>query len=667
MKKNTILSLCIAFIASFLNAQVISVITNSGEIEQFNLSDVDNITFSIQEQSRENDVLLICAPNEIQQLLINEIDSLYFNSEGSIGYFQTNESLVQIDLSEIDSLCFTSELDSNVYINYSGITASVANPLELLGVTVTVSDADVIVTSTADISDINYILSGTTSDGMFKIYSEHDFALTLDEVDITNSDGPSINIQAEVEIDVELVDGTTSILTDGETYANPPNDEDQKAAFFSEGLLIFGSGGSVIVNGLGDDQHGLASDDHIVINDGNITIQSAVKDGIHTNEGYYQNGGSVEITSNSDGIDAGDGPIEMRGGILTVLNQVDDEKGLKCDSEILIAGGLVELTIEGDQSKGIDASEIYLTGGELNIETSGGVVLEASGSGYDPSYCTAIKGDELIELDGCQVSIVTTGAAGRGISCDGDISFLSGDLEIQISGDGHTYTNESGQTDVYHSPCIKADGDISFIGGTYILNNSGDAGKGITADGHILFGDDATIPEINITTTGQKISVGGGDYVEAKAVKADSSIVIESGNFTISSPDDAIKSDESITVNNGIIHIVSSVEGIEAPYITVNDGTITIAATDDGFNATMGNEVMYDDGSQLDVYGGTITVNMSGNDVDAMDSNGDITILGGTVHLNYPPQPPSSGLDANGTVTLGGTAIVYLNGVLYYP
>jgi len=674
MRKKMILMLCLALISTFSFAQEIKVINNSGEMAQFNLSDIANITFSPQDQSRDQDILLIHSPNGIYQLLVYEIDSLYFNDEGSIAFFETAGSLHQINLSEIDSLSFSSEFDADVYIDFAETTVSIVNSLEFLGVSVEVSGADVIVTSTADIDDINYVLSGATSDGMFKIYSENDFILTLDEVQITNQDGPAINIQADVDIYVELADGTTSILTDGATYADPPNGEDQKAAFFSEGQLLFSSGGSLIVNGQGDDQHGLGSDDYIVINDGNITIQSATKDGIHTNEGYFQNGGTVEITSNSDGIDAGDGPLEVADGILTVLNQADDTKGLKCDSEILITGGLVDLTIEGDQSKGLSAVEILLSGGELNIDTSGNVVLEASGSGYDPSYCVAIKADSLVQLNGCQVSITATGEAGRGIFCDGDISLLSGNLEIDLSGDGDTYTNELGEIDAYHSPCLKADGDISIIGGDYTLNNSGKGGKGIISDGQMLFGSLESIPVINITTTGQRIVIhyggggpggGSGEYVEAKAISTDSCIVIENGDFTISSADDGIKSKESITINNGTLEVTNSEEGLEAHYITVNNGTITVAATDDGFNATLGTGAMYNDGSQLDVNGGSITVNMSGNDVDAMDSNGDITIVGGTVYLNFPNQPPSSGLDANGTVTIGGDATVYLNGVLY--
>ena len=675
MKKKITLILCIALISAFSFAQEIKVISNSGEIEYFDLSDIDNITFTPQNQDRDLDNLLIHTSNGINRLSVDEIDSLYFNSIGTIGFFQTANTLHQVSLNEIDSLTFADQSDSTIYINFSSTAASVTNPLENYGVTISVSGNDVIVNSTTDMNNLNYILSGTTGDGMLKIYSESDFTLTLNDVAITNLDGPAINIQADVEINVRIPSGTTSTLTDGVTYTDPVDDEDQKAAFFSEGQLIFNGSGSLTVVGQGDDQHGLVSDDYITINDGDITVQSATKDGIHTNEGYYQNGGTIDVTSDGDGIDAGDGPCEITSGALTVLSTADDVKGMKCDSEIRISGGQVDLTVEGDQSKAIKSAEVFLTGGVLDIDVSGGVVLEASDSGYDPSYCTAIKGEELVEIDGCQIDITATGEAARGISSDGDVNLLSGSLTINSSGDGDSYINESGENDAYHGPCIKADGDISIISGNCTLTNTGDGGKAIKSDGHMIFGDGTSIPVINITTSGQSITVvpgtGGphgttGEYAEAKAISADSSIVIHSGDFTISSVDDAVKSKESITINNCTLQITNSVEGLEAPFITVNDGTITVAATDDGFNSTMGTgEGQQDDGSEMNINGGTITINMSGNDVDAMDSNGTITILGGTVYLNFPTQGPSEGLDANGAITIGPNASVYMNGVPY--
>lgn len=550
----------------------------------------------------------------------------------------------------------TNGSDDQVTITYSGNSVSVENPFADLGVTVAVTDAEVIVTSTAGLTDIAYSLSGTTSDGMFKIYSDCDFTLQLNGVTITNQDGPAINIQADVTISVELVDGTTTTLTDGTTYTAPPDDEDQKAAFFSEGQMLFSGTGSLVVYGQGDDQHGLDSDNYIEVKSGTISIASSTKDGIHTNEGFYQVDGSVHVTAGSDGIDAGDGPVELSGGDLTVLIEDDDRDGIKCDGDVTISGGEIELTVNGDQSKGINAGAVQLTGGSVVIDTSGGVVLEESGSGYDPSYCTAIKTDDDVVLNGSEMTITTSGEAGRGISSDGAILIYSGLMTVTSTGNGNTYTDETGATDAYHGPCMKADGDIIIKGGTVTVQHSGEGGRGISVDGTLTIGTVDSSPTLAVTTTGAEISLDGDEATEAKTIKADGQVTIINGDITISSADDGIKSKVGIEINGGLIDIGNSIEGIEAPIIIVNDGEIHIDSSDDCLNATHGGGSESDDGSILTINGGDIA--LSAPSGDGIDSNGNLTIAGGTVIVHGPPNQPDLGVDVNGDFVITGGYVV---------
>ena len=548
------------------------------------------------------------------------------------------------------------ESDSPISITYSGSSVTVDNPFADLGVAIEVTNEDVTVTSTAGITGITYSLSGTTSDGMFKIYSDCDFALQLNGVEITNPDGPAINIQADETISVELVDGTETILTDGETYADPPDDEDQKAAFFSEGQMLFSGGGSLVIYGQGDDQHSLDSDDYIEVNSGNISIARSSKDGIHTNEGYYQSGGTVNVTAGSDGVDAGDGPVQITGGSITVLIDDDDRDGIKSDGELLISAGEIHLTVEGDQSKGLNAGSVRLTGGDVIIETSGGVVLEESDAGYDPSYCTAIKADNEVVLDGAQLTITTTGDAGRGISSKEDILIYSGQMAITSIGGGDIYTNETGTLDAYHGPCMKAKGDVVIEGGTVILHHSGSGGRGISVDGDLTIGTTESSPTLEVTTTGQEIYIDEDDATEAKAIKADGTLTINNGEITISAADDAIKSDYWIQINGGHIDIQNSLEGIEAPNIIIDNGAIHINSSDDCMNATYGNDVEGDDGSVLTINGGYIDLDASSG--DGIDSNGSLTIAGGTVIVHGPPNQPDVGVDVNGTFVISGGLVV---------
>ncbi|MCB0316754.1 MAG: hypothetical protein KDH84_26450, partial [Calditrichaeota bacterium] len=170
--------------------QAVNVIKNDGGNVLFNLSEIDSITFSVEDTlmppTTIRDKLQIHTQSGTFQLPVSEIDSVYFNPEGTVAFFQTTASLNQIALADIDSITFGSELDSTVSITYNETTVSVTNPLAFLGVSVETSGADVTVTSTAAISDITYVLSGVTTDGMFKIYSEKRLQLRLDGVQITN-------------------------------------------------------------------------------------------------------------------------------------------------------------------------------------------------------------------------------------------------------------------------------------------------------------------------------------------------------------------------------------------------------------------------------------------------------------------------------------------------
>ncbi|MFH1052188.1 MAG: carbohydrate-binding domain-containing protein [bacterium] len=603
--------------------------------------------------------------------LISPTDSIYFNSDKSIIFLKIADTLAEYPLSKIDSLSFGPNSDT-VFITYHDTWVSVINPLAFEGVCVDVNGTNVTVIHSLEIRDVNYCLSGITNNGSFKIYSEKRFNLILNKIDMTNPDGPAINSQSNNKVTVILADGSSNNLSDGTTYSAPPNnnegeEEDQKACFFSEGEIDFKGTGSLIINGTGTDKHALCSDEDIQIESGHISITSTGKDGIHGKEGFFLSGGSLNIISDGDGIDGDEGNIEISGGELIINCSSEDVSGIKCDSTLTISGGNINITINGNQSEGLKSyQELTLSGGTININTTGAVVLNPDGSGYNPSYCSAIKGEGNITINGSQITLTCTGIAGKGISCDKDLAMTSGNLQITTSGNGATYKNSTGQTDVYQSTCISGDAAISLLGGTVTTYSSGSAGRGISSGGTITIGSTVVSPSISVTTTGTSIqtssSQGGWppkqdiEAAEAKAIKSNGDVTINSCNLTISSADDGIKSTTSITMNGGNVSIVKSVEGIESPNITVNGGNLSIVSTDDGFNATYGNGAENDDNSKLILNGAYILLDASTG--DPLDSNGDMDITGGTVIVHGPKSQPEVGMDVNGTKNISGGFLV---------
>lgn len=597
--------------------------------------------------------------------LISATDSIYFSNDGSLTYFRVGGTLAQYPTKTIDSLSFGAN-SNTISVTYNGSSVSVLNPLAFEGVTVTADGADVVVNSTTETQDINYSLRGSTTNGMFKIYSAKRFNLLLNGVNLSNPDGPAINIQSEKKTSVLLVAGTENFLSDGTTYTSAFVNsqgvtEDQKAAFFSEAKLVFSGSGSLTVAGKGTDKHAICSDDLIQIIDGNITVTQTLKDGIHGKDGVEISGGTINITASGDGIDGDEGYIAISAGSITTTNSQANVNGISCDSTLVISGGTLNLTVTGNQSKAIKSDQsMTLNGGNITIHTSGDAVLVASGSGYDASYCTAIKSNSAISLSGASITIVSTGKAAKGISADTDIEISAGTINITNSGVGTKYTNALGTADAYVATCITADANIRILGGTVTTNSTGASGKGISTDGTLTIGSALTSPQVNITTTGSKVTVSGSgnsaSYAEAKAISCDGAVIIQNGTITIASADDGIKSEKSISISNSSVNITNSIEGIEAPNITIESGNVNIKASDDCLNATFGNGGESNDGSMLKINGGTINVNTTGG--DGLDSNGNMTINGGTIIVHGPPSSPEVGMDYNGTCNVNGGLLV---------
>ena len=432
-----------------------------------------------------------------------------------------------------------------------------------------------------------------------------------------------------------------------------PAPKTRKQRYSAKGQIDFDGTGSLTVKS--NSKHAICSDDYIDIQNGTITISGAKKDGIHANDYFEMSGGTLNVTATSDGIECEGGNVIISGGTITTASASADVKGITCDSTMVITGGTINMTVNGNQSKGLkSAQEMTLSGGTITINTSGAAVLESSGSGYDPSYCTAIKSDSTITINGSSITIISSGAGGKGISSDKSIVVKSGSINIKTSGAGATYKNTSGTTDSYNATCFSA-ANINIVGGSVTTSSSGAGGKGLKADTSITIGDSNNTPTIGITTTGSKFIVSGSDYCHPKAILSDGTVTINNGNITISSSDDGIHAETAYTQNNGSVTISNSYEAVESRNITLNNGTLNVTASNDAINATAGTVsggTESNDGSSLNVKGGTLIATCTNG--DAIDSNGNIYISGGTTIANGPTSGVEEAADFNGSFVMTG-------------
>lgn len=341
---------------------------------------------------------------------------------------------------DADDLIENSTFSGTVTIAF-GSTVTITNPLSAAGVTITESGGDVVITST--VKAVEYILSGTTTSGSVKIYADNKFKLTLNGVSIVNNDGPAINIQSSKRAFVVLADNTTNSLTDAASYT-AVGGEDMKAAFFSEGQLVFSGSGALTIKG--NYKHAIASDDYVRIRSGNITVSGAVKDGIHTNDAFIADGGNIAITAASDGIDCEEGHVIINAGVFT-LNTVDD--GIAASYEdtdtsitpyVTINGGTI--TVRSSAGEGIESKSVLtINAGNISTVTAddglnAGTAIYING-GYVYSRSTgndAMDSNGIFTITGGTVIAIGSGSPEAGIDCDARTLKITGGLVVGIGG-----------------------------------------------------------------------------------------------------------------------------------------------------------------------------------------------------------------------------------------
>ena len=453
-----------------------------------------------------------------------------------------------------DDFIENSQFASVVTITYNGTTATVGNGVS--GVEVSSNGAHIVVNST--VSGVEYVLNGTTTNGSFKVYSEKKFKLSLAGVSILNPVGAAINIQSSKRVFVVCADETTNVLTDGSSYTATTDGEDMKACLFSEGQLIFSGGGSLTVT--------ITSDDYVRFRSGcNITVVSAKKDGIHTNESVIIGGGILNISSDGDAIQCEEGGITMTGGFAKLSTTDNKAHGLKSCLDVVISGGAIQAQVAGAASKGISCDgNLTISGGKLTAFTSQTALYEDN----DLSSCAGIKCDGNILITGGEIAIQSTGGAGKGINCDGSITINDGTVKVITTGTQCVY----GKLDS-SAKGIKADGALTINGGTVLVKATGGEGSEGIESKSVLTVNEGTVAALCYDD----------------CMNASNSIVLNGGNiYCYSSGNDGIDSNGTLTITGGVI---------------VSSGT---TSPEDGFDCDQ-NTFKITGGIVLGIGGGTST------------------------------------------------------------
>ncbi|OOM72241.1 hypothetical protein CLPUN_47090 [Clostridium puniceum] len=503
-----------------------------------------------------------------------------------------------------------------------------------------VSAINTVTTQTEDTSDAKILSNINISSGKTESVGEADTFIELGENISIKGDGATVDNK---KITITSA-GTYSIkgtLTEGQIIVNAGDDD--KVYIILDGVNITCSNNAPIYvknskktivsladnteNSIKDGENYIFEDsstdepnaaifsksDLIFIGNGSLVIDAKYNNGITSKDDLKIESGNIIVNAKADGLRGKDSVVITNGNI--IINSGED--GIKSNND-------------EDSEKGY----VLIEGGKINI-TSGKDGIQAETNAF-------VKEGDII---------INTGGGSENASAKKGESGGPG-MEKQLETSENTAEEESIST-----KAIKAGINIITEGGTFNIDACDDA------------------------------------------IHSNNNLVINAGTFNLSSGDDGLHSDSTLTINNGSIDVKKSYEGIESETITINDGEIMVLSSDDGINASGGNDSSGIDenmgkgappqmdgrnasgnsqemtGNQaqsdpqgaitpggsssgngiININGGHITINSNG---DGIDSNGLISMKGGTAIVNGPTNDGNASLDYDGSFNITGGNLI---------
>ena len=499
-----------------------------------------------------------------------------------------------------------------VSVTLSGTSASSSSD------SVEISDGTITITEEG-----TYRISGTLSDGMI-IVNATDTAkvwLIFDGVEINSETSAPLYILEGDKVFLTLAEDSENTLSNSGTYT-AIDDSNIDSVIYSKQDLTLNGTGSLTISSPGG--HGIVSNDDLAITGGTCNI-TAASHGLKANDSIRITGDSqLTVTVGKDGIHA--------------ENDEDTSLGF-----VYISDGTIAVEAEGD---GISAgSYMQISAGTFQIQAGGGSengTKESSDSWGDFRGDGGPGGSSPAENGQGGGGQTPDRPGGRGESGDASPSEIVSPAQISVSaenlstessseaGDSSTDASQSTEEDSTSMKGIKAAGDLLISGGSFTIDSADDS------------------------------------------IHSNSSVTIKDGVFEIASGDDAAHADENLTVVAGTMNISESYEGLAALHLEIQDGDITLTASDDGLNAAGGTDSSGIQGGRdgmfggerpgfsssdgtITISGGTLNITASG---DGIDANGSLEITGGYTVVAGPAQGDTSTLDYDTTAQItGGTFI----------
>lgn len=512
------------------------------------------------------------------------------------------------------------------YVKYKEvkvISGETVNPLPDIdeGYTITLDGASIQTNAPADVATVNGGVITIVNEGVFTVTGSGKEGQIVVDVDKT--------AHPEAVVELDLAGMSLSNTSDSPVYVNSIGDEVQIVA--KNGTENTISDGTNYTNADGEQGAIYSKEDIKFKGKGTLTVNGNAADAIVSKDDIKIYNGNLVVNAVDDGI---------RGKDSVRIGNPDDAavEGAYANLSVTVktnngtsGGDGIKATNDSDEGKGY----VEINGGKVDIN----------------SYADAIQGEQAVTVNGGDITIYTysgSGYTGSGSSTGGNTGWGGGFGGMG----GGMQDGNSNKTDI-SAKGIKAVGLYDANGTTW--QSVGD----ITINGGTF----------NIDSSDDAVHCGGD-------------MKINGGIFTVATADDGFHSDHTLTIGKTAantfddvqIYISKCYEGVEAPTINQNSGTVYVVSTDDGYNAGGGSDSSgnggfggpgggWGQGSTtsnsnivLNMNGGFVCINSANGDHDAFDSNANINLNGGYLCANG--QEPLDCGDNGNTINYNGTSVI---------
>lgn len=467
-----------------------------------------------------------------------------------------------------------------------------------------------------------YILTGQLDDGKILISAGKDDTVTLvlQNMSITSSSTAAIYAEKCGKTILLLDDNSNNTITDNGEYTES-DDTPNSAIYIKDDLTILGDG---ILTVNANSHNGITSKDTLKITSGNLTVNAA-NNGITGKDNLAITGGTITVTAQADGLRS------------TYSDTDNSEKG-----HIFIQNANLNLTTGNDAIQA--EKNLSINSGTFTIKTGNGASEKSNhnqnfamnNNSEDSESIKGIKAGQNIEINGGTFDI---NSEDDSIHSNNDITITNGTFNISSSDDG-----------------IHADNTLTVKNGTINIKQSYEGLEAAVID---IF--DGLI-DINASDDGINASDGSGSEMFGGM-----------GGFGFGGKMDRFRNSQNSDTQNNDMPQMSDMPNGQIPQMPdMSNGSMP--EMPDGQQPQMpdmsnGNIPEMPDNQQFDtqtdqnsdntvaitIKGGTIYVTAQG---DAVDSNGDLNISGGTLIINGTTNNGDGILDHGGSCTVTGGTII---------